>query len=70
MNDDNKIIFTKDELTELLDEVYMDGYRDGNKHWYTWTSPTVAPTWRYTTTSNSTEGSSDKLTFNNNSTAV
>ena len=61
MNDDNKIIFTKQELTDLLDEVYTDGYRDGNRHWYTWTSPTITPSWQYSPTITTSSTSDDSV---------
>ena len=38
-NKDGKIEFTSEELEELLNEVYTDGYNDGNN--YTLTSPTI-----------------------------
>lgn len=38
-NKDGKIEFTSEELEELLNEVYTDGYNDGNN--YTWISPTI-----------------------------
>ena len=73
MNDDNKITFTKQELTDLLDEVYTDGYRDGNRHWYTWTSPTVTPSWTSSPTitcGSSTEDSSITSTWAKSTTAT
>ena len=41
-----RISFTKEELEELLDEVYNSGYEDGRKtcQWPYWTYPTK-PTW-------------------------
>lgn len=34
-----KIIFTKDELEKLLNEVYDSGYVDGKNSTYVWSSP-------------------------------
>ncbi len=41
-NKNGKIEFTKQEIEKLLDEVYNQGYRDGqNSRSYWWTPPTV-----------------------------
>lgn len=34
-----KIVFTKDELERLLNEVYDSGYLDGKNSTYVWSSP-------------------------------
>lgn len=34
-----KIIFTKDELERLLNEIYDSGYLDGKNSTYVWSSP-------------------------------
>ena len=44
-NKNGKIELTKEELKNLLDEAYWDGYR-ANNCIYTYTSPTVHPTWQ------------------------
>lgn len=43
-NKNGKIEFTKQEIEKLLDEVYNQGYRDGQNHPYWWTSPTITTT--------------------------
>ena len=48
-NDNGKIEFTPNELEELLNEVYSEGFDDGensgaNKSSYTWTAPGIG-TW-------------------------
>lgn len=48
-----KISFTKSELEKLLNEVYNGGYRDGEKKWWTWTSPSITTPY-YSTTINGT----------------
>ena len=48
-NKDGKIEFTSEELEELLNEVYTDGYNDSNI--YTWTSPTIIDGSKITCTS-------------------
>lgn len=45
-NDNGKIEFTPNELEELLNEVYSEGFDDGensgvNKSSYTWTAPGI-----------------------------
>lgn len=49
-NKNNKIELTKEELKELLDEAYWEGYK-ANSHSWTYTTPT--PSWtpyQWTTT--------------------
>lgn len=41
-NKNNKIELTKEELKELLDEAYWEGYK-ANSHSWTYTTPT--PSW-------------------------
>lgn len=57
-NNKGEIVFTKDELEKLLDEIYDAGYQDGRSKYWTWTSPSITtPYYQYTTTcgnSNST----------------
>lgn len=38
-NQNGKIEFTEDKLRELLDEIYNEGYWDGNKNNYIYTTP-------------------------------
>ena len=48
-NKHHKIEFTKEELEELLNEVYQQGYSDSSRKYWYWTSPTITtPTWDYT----------------------
>lgn len=49
-NKDGKIELTKEELKNLLDEAYWDGYK-ANFVTYTYTSPYV---WSYTTANSAT----------------
>lgn len=35
VNEDDSIIFTKEDLEKLLDEVYDEGYKDGMRNVYT-----------------------------------
>ncbi len=55
-NKDGKIEFTKDELKQLLDEAYWEGYR-ANTSSYIYTTPS-SPYWYSSTTS-------DKITLRN-----
>ena len=41
-NQEGKIEFTEDELRELLDEIYNEGYWDGTKK-YVYTTPYTTP---------------------------
>ena len=36
-----KIEFTQEELEKLLNSIYYDGYNEGKKYSYTWTSPSI-----------------------------
>ena len=38
-NNNGKIEFTKEELEDLLNEVWQDGYKSNKSYW--WTSPTI-----------------------------
>ena len=38
-NNNGKIEFTKEELENLLNEVWQDGYQSNKSYW--WTSPTI-----------------------------
>ena len=40
INEKGKIEFTKEQLEQLLNETYRDGYNDGNAPTYTWTTTT------------------------------
>lgn len=53
-NSKGEIVFTKDELEKLLDEVYDAGYQDGRSRYWTWTSPSITTPYYYTTCSNGT----------------
>ena len=46
-NKNGKIELTKEELKELLDEAYWDGYKANNQLYYTYTTSTWTP---YSTT--------------------
>lgn len=35
VNDEDKIVLTKQELTKIIDDSYNDGYRDGSRDLYT-----------------------------------
>lgn len=49
-NKDGKVEFTKEELENLLNEVWQDGRNSSGTYW--WTSPTITnPNW-WTTTPN------------------
>ena len=39
VNEKGKIEFTKEQLEQLLNETYRDGYNDGTTHTYSWTTP-------------------------------
>ena len=66
-NSKGQIVFTKEELEKLLDEVYEAGYADGRKQSWTWTSPSYP--WYYTTNTttgtpiNITNASNDSITY-------
>lgn len=50
-NKNGEIVFTKEELEKLLDEIYDAGYQDGRSRYWTWTSPSITtPYYQYTTT--------------------
>lgn len=57
LNENNKIEFTENELKSLLDEIYNDGYNDGNRKYY-YTTPYRYP-YYYTWCSSSTTGPSN-----------
>lgn len=71
-NQKGKVEFTRAELEKLLNEIYMDGYREGETHarsnTWTWTAPysnyadymKTAITSDNTSTSNNTISNSDK----------
>jgi len=50
-NKNGKIEFTKEGIEKLLDEVYNQGYRDGQNHHYWWSSPNITTTPYYGTNS-------------------
>lgn len=39
LNKEGKIEFTKEQLEQLLNETYNEGYEDGQGNHFTWTSP-------------------------------
>ena len=49
-NNKGKIEFTEQELKNLLDEIYNDGYEDGSKKYYYTTPYHYYPYWYSTTT--------------------
>lgn len=66
-NHNGKIEFTRAELERLLNEVYNDGYREGEaagqKHSWTWTSPYITnQTYRTTALDTTNDKGIDKLT--------
>ncbi|MBP5710010.1 MAG: hypothetical protein J6W84_03430 [Bacteroidales bacterium] len=68
-NKNGKIELTKDELKNLLDEAYWDGYRAHNPT-YTYTTPNWTPyKWSVTTASNSVTLDSNTITNGTVSTA-
>lgn len=58
-NKNNKIELTKEELKELLDQAYWEGYRANSNSW-TYTSPSITSPYIWTTNN----GSSYVLTYN------
>ena len=52
-NQNGKIEFEKDELENLLNEVWNDGHNCHETYW--WTSPTVTPSYYGTTITCNTE---------------
>jgi hypothetical protein len=56
-NQNDKIEFTEDELRNLLDEIYNEGYLDGRKNNYIYTTP-YTHTYPYTIRSTSTSATS------------
>ena len=62
-NKNGKIEFTKEEIEELLNEVWRDGYNAN--HTYTWTSPWISTTPYYDTNkwSITTCNADDKITL-------
>jgi hypothetical protein len=66
-NHNGKIEFTRAELERLLNEIYNDGYREGEaagqKHSWTWTSPYITNhTYRTTASDTTNDKGIDKLT--------
>ena len=67
-NHNGKIEFTRAELEKLLNEIYNDGYREGEaagrSQTWTWTSPSISTQPYYTTTTLgvSNDKNLDKLT--------
>lgn len=66
-NHNGKIEFTRAELERLLNEIYNDGYREGEaagqKHSWTWTSPYITNhTYRATASDTTNDKRIDKLT--------
>ena len=52
LNANGKIEFTKEQLEELLNNTYREGYEEGNKQTFTWTSPYLSD---HITCTNSTD---------------
>lgn len=75
-NKNGKIEFTKEQLKNLLDEVWRDGYNVGYARNYTWRSPWYYDPWypiTWTTTTGSATGTAtaktvptDSITINAN----
>lgn len=61
-NKNNKIELTKEELKQLLDEAYWEGYNTNNHSW-TYTTPYVSPYSFTTTTSAITLNSSSSSDY-------
>lgn len=66
-NHNGKIEFTRAELERLLNEIYNDGYREGEaagqKHSWTWTSPYITNhTYSATASDTTNDNRIDKLT--------
>lgn len=55
LNKNNKIELSEKELKQLLDDAYWEGYREGNRTTYTYTSPSILST-PYTWTTTTTDG--------------
>lgn len=53
LNANGKIEFTKEQLEELLNNTYREGYEEGNKQTFTWTQPYLSDHLTYTTSTNS-----------------
>lgn len=53
LNENKKIELTVDELKNLLDDSYWEGYR-ANNYSYTYSSPQITPNWYATTTAGQT----------------
>ena len=68
-NKNGKIELTKDELKELLDEAYWDGYRVNNHSW-TYTTPGWNPYIWTSTTSTGTSSTTSTLTNNTADVAI
>jgi hypothetical protein len=68
-NSKGEIVFTKEELEKLLDEVYDAGYSDGRSRYWTWTSPSITSPY-YTTCSNRTITTSASSDDNNQSVTI
>ena len=63
-NKDGKIELTKEELKDLLDEAYWDGFK-ANCTTYTYTTPNWTPySWTVTTASNTLTLNSNEVTLN------
>lgn len=61
-----KISLSKDELQEIINEAYWEGYTNGSKDGKTWTvsTPWTTPYYTWSTTTN---GSSSSITIGNDS---
>lgn len=61
LNKNGKIELTKQELEQLLNESYWEGYR--NKNYWTYTSPSITP---YVITNNTATDTSNSYTIDGN----
>ena len=64
-NKSGKIEFTRCELEKLLNEIYNEGYRDGEDTRWTWTSPNIINTAPYYGVTCSNTNSSKSIRDNN-----
>lgn len=63
-NKNNKIELSKEELKQLLDEAYWEGY-NANNHSWTYTTPYVSPFWYSNSDYNTSSAST--ITLNSSS---
>lgn len=64
-NKNNKLEFSKEELEDLLDKAYNEGYAKGkNEHYYTWAAPTITTTTTPLASTTKTIATSDDYKIN------